>query len=209
MPVYRYIWSNIDLQSLQQQVPGTPTTGSTGPVMLVDINAPDTSKDDLDEYMASRGYSIYDRDPLPTPNEQFVNDMGLVLTTDPRLGMSSGYVSTAAEGSTTTTSSTMQTKATLVLGNVSGVYRVNFYCELAIAASNARLQCRLYNLTDASDLCFSESRDSAAGMYRGHTGFAFVTMSGVSKTFRLQFASQNNSSTVTCRRARIDAWRVS
>ncbi|MFA5387362.1 MAG: hypothetical protein WC322_03110 [Candidatus Paceibacterota bacterium] len=178
MPVYRYVWNTIDLQDLQAQVPGVPTPGSTGPVLYVDVNAPDTSKDDLDLYMASKGYSFFDGDPAPTPREQFISTMSLVLTTDPRLGALPPYHYAVTETSSTTTSSTMQTKVTLDLGAVTGTYRIGFNCELATGTSNTRSRCRLYNVTNAVELCFSETRDSSTGIYHTHTGFALVTMAG-------------------------------
>jgi hypothetical protein len=115
----------------------------------------------------------------------------------------------ASDGISTTTSSTFQDKTTLTTGALTGTYRVAFSCEIMIGAANARYQCRLYNSTDATELCFDEQRPSAVSMYTTVSGFVYVTFAGAAKTFKIQFASQNNITTVTIRRARIEFWRVS
>jgi len=126
---------------------------------------------------------------------------GSVFGADPQIGVS--------EGTSTTTSSTMQDKVTLTTPALTGTYRVSFFCEIMIGNANARHQCRLYNVTDAAELCFDDTRPSLASMYAARGGFQYVTFSGAAKTFKIQFASQGGSATVTIRRARLELWRVS
>ena len=128
---------------------------------------------------------------------------------DPKMsvfGLDFQYVT--SEDVSSTTSSTYQNKVTLVTPALSGTYRVACYCEVAIGTSNYRSLVRLYNVTDLSELCYFDSRDSLSLIYQGKSGFQYVTFTGGSKTFKLQYASQNNSTTVYCRRARIELWRV-
>lgn len=115
----------------------------------------------------------------------------------------------ASEGTSTTTSATFQDKTTLTTGALTGVYRVAFSCEIRTGNANTRHQCRLYNSTDAAELCFDDKRPSLSNMDTLVSGFCYVTFAGAAKTFILQFASQNGSATVTIRRARIELWKVS
>ena len=77
MPVYRYAWSSLALQDLTLNVPGSPTVGSTGPSIYVDVTAPTGSKADLDDYMSSKGYAFVSTDPASTPGSQ---SSGTILT---------------------------------------------------------------------------------------------------------------------------------
>jgi hypothetical protein len=119
------------------------------------------------------------------------------------------YQIEVVEGTSTTTSSTMQDKVTLTTPALTGTYRVAFFCEIMIGTANARHRCQLYNVTDAAELCFDDTRPSLASMYTVRSGFQNVTFAGAAQTFKIQFANQNNSATVTIRRARIEFWRIS
>jgi hypothetical protein len=119
------------------------------------------------------------------------------------------YQYEVSEGVSTTTSRNFQDKVTLTTQDLTGTYLVSYYCEVSAGSANVRSQVRLYNTTDSTELCFSESRDSAAGLYQGQTGFVEVDFTGNAKTFKVQFASQGGSSTISCRRARLKLWRVS
>lgn len=119
------------------------------------------------------------------------------------------YQSAASEGTSTTTSSTFQNKVSLTTGALTGVYLVKWQAELTVNSTTARFQVRLYNSTDAVDLCFHDAPATTIGAYKLVSGFALVTFSGAAKTLIVQFASQNGSSTVTIRRARIALFKVS
>lgn len=119
------------------------------------------------------------------------------------------YQAAASEGPGTTTNAVMQDKTTLTTGALTGVYRVGFFCEIQIDTANRRHQCRLYNVTDAAELCYNEDRPSLTSLYQAAAGFCNVTFTGAAKTFKIQFASQDGTATVTIRRARIELWRVS
>jgi hypothetical protein len=109
---------------------------------------------------------------------------------------------------TTTTSSTFQTKVTLATGALTGTYRVGMFAGVTSANSAKRVQCRLYNTSDNVEYCSTDIAVPASGVYEGFTGFNYVTLAGVSKNISIQFASQDNAATVSCRRARIEFWRV-
>jgi len=119
------------------------------------------------------------------------------------------FQNVAAEATTTTTSAVFQSKVTLTTPALTGTYRVAFYCEIASGTANTRAQARLFNSTDATELCFSETRMSLANLFACATGFQYVTFTGAAKSFIVQFASQGGVATVSCRRARIEFWRVS
>lgn len=125
-----------------------------------------------------------------------------------QLQSTSDYASAVSEGSSTTTSSTYQDKTTLTTGALTGDFVVFWQCGISIAAQNKRELCRLYNSTDAVILGEDDNQASVNGAWKLACGFALVTLTGTSKTFKIQFASYDNASTVTVRRARIVMWRV-
>ena len=117
------------------------------------------------------------------------------------------YQTVVAEGTDTTTSSGFKTRVTLTTPALTGSYRINYYAELSISPGNQRYQCRLYNSTDATELCYSEVGPTQNDIFGSVSGFCDVTFAGVAKTFLIQYASQDNSATVTIRRARVEIWR--
>lgn len=178
-------------------------SGGSDAVKLDDLAAPD---DNTDLNASASAHGLLRK--LSNVSTEFLNGQGNWVTpsgsvfgSDPQLEVS--------EGTSTTTSSTMQDKVTLTTPALTGTYRVAFFCEIMIGTANARHQCRLYNVTDAAELCFDDTRPSLASMYAARSGFQYVTFAGAAKTFKVQFARQNNSATVTIRRARIEFWRIS
>jgi hypothetical protein len=119
------------------------------------------------------------------------------------------YQIQVSEGETTTTSSTFSTKVSLVSGAVTGTYKINSYCEIMVSTKNKTHASRLYNVTDATELCYNEITRTAIGLYMSISGFQVITFSGTSKTFAIQFASPDNLTTITIRRARLEFLRVS
>jgi hypothetical protein len=115
----------------------------------------------------------------------------------------------AVDASTSTTSSTPQTRVTLTTGDLTGTYRVGYCAETSAGAANKNVQVRLYNNTDAVVLCTSLHRDSAASLTCSNAGFAYVTFTGSSKTFLIQYSSPDNSTSAYIQNARIELWRVS
>jgi hypothetical protein len=113
------------------------------------------------------------------------------------------------DSASTTTSSTPQTKVTLTTGALTGTYRVAYCAETFVGAANKSVQVQLYNSTDAVVMCLSIHRDSATSLTCSNAGFAYVTFTGSAKTFVIQLASPDNSTTVTIQNARIELWRVS
>jgi len=130
-----------------------------------------------------------------------------LAATAPLFGQNYQYA--ADETTTTTTSSTFQDKVTLTTEALTGTYRVAFNAEATIASSNKDLQVRLYNSTNAVEMCFEERLVGVSGNWCQYSGFMHVTFTGALKAFKIQFASQNNVAQVSCRRARIEFWRVS
>jgi len=113
----------------------------------------------------------------------------------------------AAEATTTTTAGAYTTKVTLTTGALTGTYRVAYSAEIQGSAKDKQMSCRLYNLTDAVEYCFDSGDKEEANQWEENSGFAYVTLVGASKNIAVQFASPEGI-TVSCRRARIEFWRV-
>lgn len=78
MPVYRYKRTGLDIAEVKKQVPpadaSSVSAGNIGPTQVWDITAPTTSKDDLDDFMAAKGWTFDSTDPSDTPAEQSAGD---------------------------------------------------------------------------------------------------------------------------------------
>lgn len=70
MPVYRYQLNLFDPVDAANKVPGSLVAGASAPPIYKDITAPSGSKPDLDEYMASKGFSFVSTDPVTTPAQE-------------------------------------------------------------------------------------------------------------------------------------------
>lgn len=119
------------------------------------------------------------------------------------------YQLSSSEGTSNTTSSTYQNKVSLTTGSLTGTYRVSYYCELTIGTANRDAQVRLYNSTDATELCMLFRRFNQTTENVPAAGFQYVTFTGAAKTFIIQYNSPNNVAQVNIQRARIELWRVS
>lgn len=73
MPVYRYKATGVDINKVKKQVPpadvGSVSSGDASSVLIWDVTAPSTSKDDIDAYLLSMGWSFVEQDPSDTPQE--------------------------------------------------------------------------------------------------------------------------------------------
>ena len=73
MPVYRYKFDGLNVAKLKNQVPpadaSSVSAGSAAALVVWDITAPATSKDDIDDYMTVSGWSFVETDPSTTPQE--------------------------------------------------------------------------------------------------------------------------------------------
>ncbi len=114
----------------------------------------------------------------------------------------------ADEGESTTTSTSFQDKLSMTTPALTGTYRVAFYCEISPSTANRLQEARLYNSTNATELCIGITRPSATSVYMPIYGFQLVTFSGAAKTFLVQYRSPQGV-TVAIRRARMELWRVS
>ena len=116
----------------------------------------------------------------------------------------------SSEAASTTTSTSLQTKLSMVTPALTGTYMVQVFAEIynsGGALSSNRTEAQLYNSTDATELCFSSPR-SGQGTYVPFSGFAIVTFTGVAKTFQVRYRTTAGSSTAYIRRARIILFRV-
>jgi len=131
------------------------------------------------------------------------------LTTPAASIFGTDFQQSSSSGSSSTTSSTPQDKLSITTSAFTGVYRVAFYAEVAVGATNRTCAVRLYNSTDAAVLCDIQHKDPAADTYFGGSGFAYVTFAGAAKTIKVQYSSPDNAATVTIRNAKIELWKVS
>jgi hypothetical protein len=121
-------------------------------------------------------------------------------------GSDSQYSS--SEGISSTTSSGWQNKVTMVVPARTGTYRLQFYCGLSVASTNKGIALRLYNTTDAVELCSTEEYTGKQNVWQNTGGFVYVTFTGVGKTFTIDFNSPDNNTQVSVRRTRLEMWRI-
>lgn len=121
------------------------------------------------------------------------------------------FSQTSDETTTTNATSTYTNgnKVTLTTGALTGTFRLEWTAELTVANNVARYLLRLYNNTTATELNLNDESVGTSGIWQTRSGFIYVTLTGTSQTYILQFASQNNSTTISCRRARMGFFRVS
>jgi hypothetical protein len=112
------------------------------------------------------------------------------------------------ESSSSTTSATFQDKLTVVTPALTGTYLLWFYCELQANAANKTMVARLYNVTDATEICVRNDRPSQVTVWCAVTGFGIGTLTGSSKTYKIQYQSPDGSTQVTIRRARMMYYKV-
>jgi hypothetical protein len=65
--VYRYKWASINGAELSRFVPGAASLGTSAPGVYVDVTCDSTVKSDLDDYMASHGWTYDSTAPATTP----------------------------------------------------------------------------------------------------------------------------------------------
>ena len=79
MPIYRYKLSRVNIDKLKKQVPpadaSSVTSSASGAEVIWDVNAPATSKDDIDSYLATLGWEYVEQDPSDTPAQSSAEDI--------------------------------------------------------------------------------------------------------------------------------------
>lgn len=113
---------------------------------------------------------------------------------------------------TTTTSSTYQTKVTLVTGDLltTAVYRLDFSCVLDSVMANREINFRIYNNTNA--IVLYEATDIRVPVANGRSpvgGFVELTFTtAATRTLLMQWNSDNNFSTIGIAYAYLDFYRI-
>jgi hypothetical protein len=126
---------------------------------------------------------------------------------DPDFGRN--YTLAQSLGTSTTTSTTFQTKVTLVTGALTGVYLLTWYCIMSRPSGGNPISARLYNVTSSNVVGGSWSKDQLQITDRlQFSGAAVITLSGTSNSFALQYAG-GGINTAAIGEARIEMWRVS
>lgn len=115
----------------------------------------------------------------------------------------------AVEARTTTTSATFQVKTTLTTPTLTGTYYVAWTALTDGASSNASVESRLYDSTNAvivGAACVLEPKDTTGRMPVGD--FIQMTFTAQARTFQIQFRSPNGADPAGIQSARIQIWRV-
>lgn len=145
----------------------------------------------------------------PGDNQVVSNGAGSITINAIR-GAEKVYASAAAR--TTTTSSTYQTKLSLVTGTLvtANTYKLEFSAVLDSAAANKSLSFRINNSTDAVVVYESLTmRASATNQRISVSGFVILTFGTTdARTFQMQWNSTDNSTTIGIRYAYLDFYRI-
>jgi hypothetical protein len=106
----------------------------------------------------------------------------------------------------TTSSTTYQTKLTIVIPAYTGRYRIGWSMGYNSDANNKDVYVRVYNITD--DVVLSENNQQTNNNLNWWTfaGFAYVDFTGSSKTFQIQYKAGTANCSV--RNARLEAWKI-
>lgn len=116
------------------------------------------------------------------------------------------YQYAASEGESTTTSESFQDKVSLTTPVLTGTYRVGFCCRFWLTGS----------WSDECEVRFTgDVLGTLAGVFERQeneplsaTAFRQISFSSQSRTFRIQFRTDDNDSTAHIDQARIEFWRV-
>lgn len=116
-----------------------------------------------------------------------------------------------SEDSSSTSETTYQDKLSLVVPALAGRFRLGFSANISADAGNKRVWVRVFNSTDAVVLQESSAYPPIGNLQIAVSGFKYVTLAGVSKTFKIQWRREAGSPSfgATIRNARLELWRVS
>jgi len=76
--IYRYKFNFVDITRLARSVPNSPTLSANSPG-YIDISVDSAAKADLDDAMATKGYSYVSTDPSNTPTQALATDIGTAM----------------------------------------------------------------------------------------------------------------------------------
>lgn len=119
------------------------------------------------------------------------------------------YQSAVSLARSTTTSTSFQTKLTLVITAGTGTYRVGWCAVVDSVSANRLVTARLYDVTDAVVVGVEQTHRPTLSSEDVPVGaFDELVMTGSARTVRIEFRSPQGT-TVGIQNARIEVWRVS
>jgi hypothetical protein len=129
---------------------------------------------------------------------------------DPTSIFGSNYSITRNDTRTTTNHTIWDVnKVSIATGALTGTFEISWGAGIENAATNRFTSCRLYNATDVSVVGTTfQITPAAATNVASVGGTATVVLSGVSKTFSIQFTTSNAASLAACSGAWIKFQRV-
>ena len=119
-------------------------------------------------------------------------------------GKNSNYASSDETSSTSLT--TYQDKVSITTPAISGVVRVGYSMEYN-GDTPGDIQVRLYNSTDANEVAENSQETNNANNWFSFSGFYYITLTGGSRIFTLQYKAGTSNCLV--RNARLEVWRQS
>ena len=114
-----------------------------------------------------------------------------------------------SDAPSSTTAVTWQDKTTLNTSSLpAGTYRVGFVAQVRNDNKNNGVDCRLYNITTATEYDLHEITASQdADNWYSVTSFIYVTLTGVND-IRIQWQRNGTLGTAYIKNARIELWRI-
>ena len=198
------VWSETTVTTVATHA-STHESGGSDPIKLDDLASPDDNTD-LDATTSAHGLLP----KLGGGSENYLRADGTWDKPPGNAGVfGADYQSIISSGRSTTTSSTFQSKVSLVTPALTGTYRVGWTAIVDCSSASTSNEYRLYNTTDTAligGLIVMEFKDPSNRDCVG--GFAEVVFTGSSKTFQIQHRVQS-ANTSGIQEARIELWRVS
>ena len=125
----------------------------------------------------------------------------------PVFGRDAGYQISLARS--TTTSATFQTKVSLTTAAGTGTYRLSWNSVVDAEIPNQSVYVRLYNVTDGQqvgEVQIYRASSSTSRFWGGNV--AYEVLSGSAKTYAIQWANDNGTTSVGISDAVLECWRT-
>jgi hypothetical protein len=200
MPVYRYKQSGLDIQKVKDQVPAADASSVSGSTtaadLFWDITAPTTSKDDLDAYMASVGWTFVETDPSDTPAQASAAEFGKKW----------GYEEDTGESSAS--NSTWVQKVRLSVSSLPEGDYLLMFAMIAYSSANSVVVGMRIEADDTTVLCSTLVKPGQTEAEVPCMQFARLSSISGSHTYDLEFNLSGGSGTAYVRQARIAIYRV-
>jgi hypothetical protein len=141
-------------------------------------------------------------------NGDFYRKLDSGSTTNVALVWDYGYWQSAVNEARTSTTGEDTVRVTLTTPATSGIYLIQW--TATIDSDNKVAELSLYNSTDAAEVDYWKFKTADADYRHVVSGFYFVTLTGLAKTFQLRWGNEpGETNTIYISAARLVGWRVS